>query len=178
MFVFFLSFPWYSFWFLFIKAKNMRESTEESHNSAFTAFKPWVRNLAECNNVLWGAAEVAGVVWWPLSWPWLPVVLVFLQWWASHSRLRLHRMKLAYIEIKDTNLVAALPVKMSPHISTSYPVENPCLYGSVTNTSGHLETCQCLPVSWWPNTAFCVSQAPQDQNPCAVPNGSHCQMRS
>lgn len=144
MFVFFLSFPWYSFWFLFIKAKNMRESTEESHNSAFTAFKPWVRNLAECNNVLWGAAEVAGVVWWPLSWPWLPVILVFLQWWASHSRLRLHRMKLAYIEIKDTNLVAALPVKMSPHISTSYPVENPLL---IWLCDKHLRPPWDLPVS-------------------------------
>lgn len=86
----------------------------------------WLNEIMFCGVLL--AAEVAVVVCWPLSWPWLPVILVLLQQWASHSRLRLHGMKLVYIEIKDTNFVAALPVKMSLHIPTSYPVENVTSY--------------------------------------------------
>lgn len=54
------------------------------------------------------------VVWWPRSQPWLPVILVLLQWWARHSRPIFQGIKLAYVEIKETNFVAALPVKMSP----------------------------------------------------------------
>lgn len=155
MYFCFLSFLSLIFWLLFVKANDIWEHTEESRHPAFVAFKPWVRNLSVLNEITVCGALPSPVLWGGLVTLLLAIAYCYFDTSAVVSQpqqTKISGNEAAIYWGKRDQILAALPVKMSPHIPTSYPVENPCFYGSVTGTSGHLETCWCRPVSWWPNT--------------------------